>query len=808
MLSEIEILRYQSVTFSLPEAAKRYIQITRESEPSRMVGTHARKNLVSWRVSSKTNRTISLESRGPETAFFLLSEYDSRVQEIWDQPEPVMVVRHDKNGRTIKAAYTPDFLLLTRDGPVIVEVKASKDADRLIADYPSDWVRRQDGRVQFLPAEQAFSAMGLRYQVFVYNPDMRYLIANTELILLARGEPPAGEPLRKQVIAALDERFVWSLEDLRVHLRLSSFEPLIQLIDEGVLQADLQADLLSEPDGFLVASSEELLQAGRAFIDSEKIAQEHHKSTVGIEKVPTARHAERALRNLEKLRSGGDDRTARRCKAIVAAGEIEGLSPFQSLLPRYYLCGNHSRRISKLVDDYLISYLTEEHATSPGLSKYRSYVQYRVMASDLHPGLDVVSRKTFNARLEQLPAELIARKRGGARAGNAVAAPSDPAMRTLTAQLPWERAAIDHYLADIYLVFHSSDGKVYVDRPWITAMIDLCTGYVLAVTISFLAPSKRAVSKIIRECVRLHGQLPNELIVDRGSEFQSTYMASLTAHYSIAYTLRPSSHPRFGAQVERLFGEFKSQWLSQRPGNLADYKEARSVDGKLAPKKSAVLFPAQAFRELKEFCNWRNGKLRGVSSIAADADFRRRQSLYPFVAKKVHYDIEFMMMTAVDTKDFQLDRSRGLHIGDAWYYAPELASVRGLKSKVQVRIDPENPNIVYACIDRQWVTCYSTDANSYAAKSGSQQLGDGLVRLETAVLRREIRLLDDEDLCRLIRSYSEDVGSPSDAQLDVLKGNVPVSESPVPSGEVFNLDRLLELTLEDLEIGSWSDADD
>jgi putative transposase len=420
-----------------------------------------------------------------------------------------------------------------------------------------------------------------------------------------------------------------------------------------------------------------------------------------------------------------------------------------------------------------------------------------------------VSRKTFAARLAQLPAELIARGRGGARAANAVAAPSDPELRNLPAQLPWEQAAIDHYLGDIFLVFHSSNGEVYVERPWITAMIDLRTSYVLAVTMSFLAPSKRAVSKVIRECVRLHARLPNEIIVDRGSEFQSTFMTSLMSHYSVAYTLRPSSHPRFGSQVERLFGEFKSMWLSQRPGNLASYSEARSVDGKCAPKKRAVLFPAQAFRELKEFCGWRNSRMRGISSASADAEFRARQALYPFVAKEVEYDLEFMMVTAVDTKDFQIDQIRGLHINDAWYYAPELAEVRGKKSKVQVRIDPENPYVVYACIKEQWFSCFSTGSTSYGAKSGSQQLSEGLLRLETSSLRRQVRNLDDEALCRFTRAFSADAGSSPGSFASAANNETAFRSDGEETGDAnFNLASLMDLIADDLETESWSESYD
>ena len=401
--------------------------------------------------------------------------------------------------------------------------------------------------------------------------------------------------------------------------------------------------------------------------------------------------------------------------------------------------------------------------------------------------------------MNTLPARLVAGRRGGKRAANAAADPVDPLHRGLRAQLPWERAAIDHYLADIYLVVFSRDGTLYVERPWITVMIDLATEYVLASTLSFLSPSSRAVSKVFRECVRIHGQAPAEIIVDRGAEFRSTFFASLLAHYGVVYTLRPASAPRFGAQVERLFGEYKSLWLSQRPANLADYKEARGVDGSHAPKSRAVLYPAQAFEELNSFFSWRNSKQRGASLYGISDGFRRDQDLYPFIGRRISYDQEFMMMTAVDTREYKLDPVRGLHIADEWFYSPALAAAKGKRSAIQVRIDPENPHVVYALVQSEWVPCFSTRVATYVAKPGHKQLAEGLVRLEGARLKRKIRLLDDEALSRVIRSYDADLGT-----------SVPEASSASVNTEVgepsLDLESLLADSLEDLSTSSWEDS--
>lgn len=805
MLSEIELLRYQNFTFDLHPRAKQYIQATRTSAPSRMVGTHAKSNLVSWRISAKTRLSVSLESRSAETAFFILSEYDDNVLELWEQPEPIKIRRHDRNGRQRAYSYTPDFLLLTKTGPCLIEVKTESSVEELIKKIPLDWISKEDGEVAFTPAERVFNEIGLNYRVFVYSNHLRYRVANTELILQARSSDQPYSDICDKVESALRERCVWTLDELRRSLGLNDFTSLVRLIDKGEIAADLDESLISEPEGFLISKTTGLLKAGKTLLDAGKISASVNSDRLHVAKIPTTRDAEMALRRLSAINSGVASRSVRRWKLLVAEGHKKGLSPLQALLPKYYLSGNRTRKVPEIVDGFLVNYLKDCHADLAGISKYRSYVQYRVLAAEALPDFEPVSQKTFSIRLGSIPAESIAQRRGGKRAANAVADPTNPEYRVQRAQIPWERAAIDHYLADIYLVVYSSDGLVYVERPWVTAMIDLATSYVIAVTISFLSPSRKAVSKIIRECVRLHGKLPAELIVDRGSEFRSTFMASLMAHYDVVYTLRPASHPRFGAQVERLFGEFKSQWLAQRPGNLADYKEARGVDGSLSPRRRAVLFPAQAFHEMKEFCNWRNAKLVGGNIFSASDEFRRRQELYPFVGRKISYDSEFMMMTAVDTKDYKVDPARGIHVGDEWYYSPALSSIKGKRSDVQVRVDPENPHVVYACINNEWVVCFTTGVTTYGVKTGAQQLGEGLVKLEAAALRRKVRTIDDENLCRIIRSYSGDIGLPPSEIQEEMSGQY---KDRYTEKDFIDLEGLLSEPLDELEVETWSDAYD
>lgn len=804
MFTDTELLRYTNLDFRISEKGKAYIRNTRASDPARLVGTTAKSSVTTFVASPKMGFSVSAESRTGERAFIRLCEYDDRVFELWDQPEPVRVTRTDKQGRKRKGSYTPDFLVLGKDGPEVIEVKSRSEVDELLVSKPADWIERPDGEICFLPGQAYFQSIGIGFRVFVSSPSVQVLVSNIEILLAVRVMALDTSELKKAVEEALGQSCAWSLEGLREATRETSFSGLIQLIDEGTLVMDMRQDMLSQPDGCVVASCFPLLEEARAILDQNRVFTSQISSSHSVIQVPSEKHALHALRKLEAIENGVNSRSVRRWRAEIESGAKQGLSPFQALIPKYYRSGNRSARLPTVVEEYLEQYLLNVHAQTPGLSNYRSYVRYRTEAELHHPDEAPVCMRTFSSRLSRIPAERIAFGRGGKRAGNAQADPTDPESRSIKAQLPWQTAAIDHYLADIFVIFHSGDQRVYVERPWITAMIDLRTKRELAITISFLSPSRRAISKVIRECVRKHQCLPKELIVDRGAEFQSTYMASLTAHYGIDYSLRPASHPRFGSEVERFFGEFKQQWLSQRPGTLADYKEARAVDGKYAPRRRATLKPSELLHELKLFCTWRENKLRGEEFASSLATFNEMSEKYPFVGIPAKYDSELMILTAVDSREFKVDQRRGIHLSspDAWFYSPKLARVRGRKTKLEVRFDPENPCVVYANVLDEWVPCYSSAVNTFASKSPNVQLAEGLVKLEAGSLRRRIRLLDDQNLARLIRELDRkdcpDSTESESMEASEIDPSLPRSDLPSILDEI-GLDDLGELTAEDWE---------
>ena len=637
---------------NLSNVAMEYIRCCWD-RPSRMVGTEADGNMVSFVPSRKLDgRTYSTESRSPERAFLILCEFDDDVLFALDQPDPIQIQRTYKNGVKRWGSYTSDSLVLSKSGPRVVEVKAASDIAKYLVNNPDDWKRCESGEIVYRPAREAFAKLGLLHVVYVYNQSDRFLVDNLDLMLLARGHEEVQIVDEKRLKNVMRKAFAMTLYELWIKLKLSSMTPLIHAIDRGLLMADLKQSRLSDAKNCLVSLNADLLEHAIELHNKNKVYWDGLAGSSDLKKIPTLNSAEKAIEKLKKIDSEPSSRNIRRWKQKIKAGAESNLSEFQSLIPLDHLRGNRMRKIPTVVDELLMDYLLDTFIKRQGLSLYRGYIDYTERALRAHPQFRPVSRRTFTRRFEQIPGEVIGAARGGKRQRNAMAAPTDPLMRSLKSSIPWQRAAADHYLADIYLVLFSRTGEVYVERPWVTALVDLATSKILGLCISFCKPSRRSVAKVIRDCVRRHGKLPREIIVDRGSDFKSVYLASFMAHYGLTLSLRPSAAPKFGGEIEGFFGEFKKQWLSQRPGNLADYQEARSVDGNKAPKKAAILQPVDFYTELWSFCEWRENKTRGTGPISIDLAFHQGAEQYPFYAKQIEYDSDFITVTAVEDKKY------------------------------------------------------------------------------------------------------------------------------------------------------------
>jgi transposase InsO family protein len=89
--------------------------------------------------------------------------------------------------------------------------------------------------------------------------------------------------------------------------------------------------------------------------------------------------------------------------------------------------------------------------------------------------------------------------------------------------------ALDHTELDIELV--SSVTGQPLGRPWATLLLDAYSRRILAVYVTYDAPSYRSAMMALRLCVQRHQRLPQEFVVDRGPEFGSVYFETLLAQF-------------------------------------------------------------------------------------------------------------------------------------------------------------------------------------------------------------------------------------------------------------------------------------
>ncbi|MEH6447830.1 MAG: DDE-type integrase/transposase/recombinase [Oleispira sp.] len=795
MLNQNQYILYNEIHKPSP-FVRNYIDLTRAGQGSRQPGAFATKNITCALSSTKMSRTITVESRGPERSFAIYCEYDNNIKEFWNQPEPIEVIRHNKHGTPIRKPYTPDFLVLTNNGPKLIEVKPLKAVIKLIEEKPLDW--QQDGATyRFLPAELKCNEMGIPFEVWIYESEHQYKVSNYELLITSRDAPQFEVGLSERCRCLFWDKYYWSMLELKQRLNLDSYVPLLQLIDQGYLFTDLSGKLLSEPDSCILTMDNDLLENAIKASSQLGTYLGAAEGGIGLSLVPKEAEAKKALSRLKQIDTGENNRSIRRWKKQIKDGQEKDLSAFQALLPKTYLRGNRSNKLLTAVSDFLENYILTKHSKSQGLNKTQSYYSYINLARKLQPEFTPVSLMTFSNRIKFNYDQQVAAGRGGKRLANSVSEPTDPLQRHLKPSIPWQAVAIDHYLVDLYLICFKNGKDVVVDRPQLTAMIDLATKKILAVSISFLPPSRRSVSKVLRECVRKHGRLPREIILDRGSDFKSVYTESILAHYGIIYSMRPPSLPRMGGEIENFFKNFIKEYLSRRPGNLADFKEARSIDGKLAPKNKAVLTIEDLYREINFYINFSAQKPQNGNISSSIDEFEQGIKDFPCMAIPVTFDQDFLIATSIDSKKYRIDFQRGVSIGEAWYWSPKLMSLKGKEKSVEIRIDPENHKVVYGAIENHWEQLHASDINRYQTLSVEKQLSESLIALEAISYRNHLRKEHGITLAAASDGFDDKLSAPP----EIVE---PTSINIIPlSTELEKLDFSMARKLESSE---WSQA--
>ncbi|MBU1354144.1 MAG: DDE-type integrase/transposase/recombinase [Gammaproteobacteria bacterium] len=270
----------------------------------------------------------------------------------------------------------------------------------------------------------------------------------------------------------------------------------------------------------------------------------------------------------------------------------------------YVLCDHRPlrvqpKRVLAAVEELVEEMISKHYLQLRGASVKETHEQVRREITALNKreqtDLPIPSERTLNRRINEVPEFIRDLKRFGsdyAKNRWRYSLGGDQSTRIL------ERVEIDHTLLDIWVLDPRTG--VPLGRPWVTAVIDRFSGYILGVYISFYGPSAGTVVKCIKasilpkdgltekipeiDCRWTAMGIPECIVVDNGMEFHSKIFLQMAWQLRTDIIFNPVRHPWMKASIERVMREF-NRALPGRGKVFAPIKNAVPPD----PQKSAAI---------------------------------------------------------------------------------------------------------------------------------------------------------------------------------------------------------------------------
>lgn len=400
-------------------------------------------------------------------------------------------------------------------------------------------------------------------------------------------------------------------------------------------------------------------------------------------------------------------------------------SGYVGLLPRHGMKGNYSAKMDEGVRELMLQFIEDHYETPTQRGKWRVYQAFVTACKGQEPPLTPPSHVTFFQAIKQRSGVVQTQRREGQRA----AIQKEPFYWELKlttprhGSRPFEIVHIDHTQLDIELVSslqslepaHLSLDEIDLQhplgRPWATFMVDAYSRRLLAVYLTFDAPSYRSCMMVIRICVQRFQRLPQMIVVDNGAEFHSHYFEQLLAYYICTKKHRPPAHARFGSVLERLFGTANTQLIHELQGNTQITRQVRQVTKAVNPRTLAVWTLPDLYTVL---CQWAYEiyDQREHPALGQSPRFAFETGLVMSGSRcqrHVAYDEIFQMLTlpAPERGKRKVQPGRGVKIHNIYYWSNAFREPVVEQSMVEVRYDPFDISQAYALVQGQWVKCLS-----------------------------------------------------------------------------------------------------
>jgi putative transposase len=411
--------------------------------------------------------------------------------------------------------------------------------------------------------------------------------------------------------------------------------------------------------------------------------------------------------------NGGSDvpqRTRERWLAQYRAAEQQFGNGYVGLLPRWRACGNRSRKLPARAIELMEQAVSEEYETLKQKGRAAAYgALLRLCEQEAVPA---PSYTTFCVYIRKRPryARTLKRQRRRAAYQHEEFYWHLEMTTPRHGERPFHVCHIDHTELDIELVCSLTGRKL--GRPWLTLLTDAFSRRILSIFLTYDAPSKRSGMMVLRECVRRHGRLPQIIVVNGGSDFNSTYFETLLARYQVTKKTRPPAKARAGSVCERLFGMTNTRLIHNLCGNTQITKNVRQMTKSVNPKNLAVWDIGGLYELMCAFAY----EVYDTTSHPALAPYTPREAFSQGLAqsgtrssRRIAYDDDFKIFTLPTTPKgtAKLDAQRGIKINNSFYWSDAFRDPELSGRQLHVRYDPFDVGTAYALVRRQWVKCIS-----------------------------------------------------------------------------------------------------
>ena len=744
------------------------IESVRNGPPARAV-TGGRGNVSGRYPSRKMQRTIQYESRNCEFAFVIACEVDEAIIEYWDQPCQLSLEYRSKGGRRVVVSHTPDFLVLGAEFAGFVECKPVDALATLAETAPSRYVADDGVRWRCPPGEVAAARYGLGYRVWTpvglspaFVDNSRFLeaewggstrtfsTADVGRVIERVGAKP-GITLEELVPAIGEPDLIyWCVFRRHVHVDLAanffSHPDRVQVFVDGSAAAAWSAAVASVSDTG-VTSADVLARSVLANYPPDALL-------VALERYRVLHAAIKA--DLPTRRLTGPKRVTHKRWLLAYRKAQRGCGiGLVGLCPKVHLRGNYKARFPPQTYEVLEKVAAEEYEHRRGITATVAHAIAVGRCSER--GIPCISYDGFLRFLARRDQERAVARRQGSKAAAAVAPAFGPRDPAVLGQGPMDIVHIDHTELDV-LVRVGVGFAATKERLWLTLATCVWSRCVVGYDLSFDPPAVAGLFTAMRDVLHRQKRLPNQVVVDGGSEFDSVAFDQLCAACLIEKRKRPPSRPKFGSVIERTFGTTNTQFVHALRGNTQLLKEPRGLSRDAAPAQDAIWRLSELDPALRRFLfdlypRQPHSRLGGMTPQARFEQGRATVGRGRRVSESS--DIRFLLWPPYRRGTAMVNSRKGIHVEHVDYWHVDMLAADLARKRVPVRVDPHDVTHVVAYLQGRWVLCRA-DCSAELAGYSRRQL-----RLASMALHRrdrdvgKRRMLRTRQLAQMLKELAE-----------------------------------------------------